>query len=382
MKQLLFLFLFPCLALAQYTGNGNQKITLGEQSTADGLVFRGVASIDTVTATSNITRANKQDTSAFILIDTVTNLLWHYKTGSNGWIQAGGSVFDTTSIKYVNTYGTQTVNEAKTFTSTVTGARFDPTSSSATGTGMYLPASNKLGFSTNGTNKMTLDSTGQLLIGTSTSSNFILDIFKAATNTTAYARIKNNRNRHAAFLIETNLGSYYFGVGIGADVNQFQIYDGNVGETRLLINSIGNVGIGTTSPSEKLHVVGNARISAMSGINDIGADANGVLQAATSDMNLKNTIEDSPFGLNEILLLNPVTFLYNDENRKIDSDVNEVGFIAQDVFDIIPNAVSSTGTGDLQLDYRAITATLVKAIQEQNALIKALEQRIINLENK
>jgi hypothetical protein len=120
----------------------------------------------------------------------------------------------------------------------------------------------------------------------------------------------------------------------------------------------------------------------MNGINDIGADANGVLQAATSDMNLKNTIENSPFGLNEILLLNAVTFLYNDTDRKIDSDVKEVGFIAQDVFDIIPNAVSSTGTGDLQLDYRAITATLVKAIQEQQALIKALEQRIINLENK
>jgi len=92
MKQLLFLLLFPCLAVAQYTGNAGQKITLGEQTTADGLVFRGVASIDTVTATSKITRANKQDTSAFLLLDTVTNLLWHYKTASNGWIQAGGGV--------------------------------------------------------------------------------------------------------------------------------------------------------------------------------------------------------------------------------------------------------------------------------------------------
>jgi len=92
MKQLLFLFLFPCLALAQYPGNAGQKITLGEQTTADGLVFRGVASIDTVTTTSKITRANKQDTSAFLLLDTVTNLLWHYKTASNGWIQAGGGV--------------------------------------------------------------------------------------------------------------------------------------------------------------------------------------------------------------------------------------------------------------------------------------------------
>jgi len=89
MKQLLFLLLFPCFAVAQYPGNAGQKITLGEQTTADGLVYRGVASIDTITSTSKITRANKQDTSAFLLLDTVTNLLWHYKTASNGWIQAG-----------------------------------------------------------------------------------------------------------------------------------------------------------------------------------------------------------------------------------------------------------------------------------------------------
>ena len=92
MKKLLFLLLFPCLAVAQYTGNAGQKITLGEQTTADGLVYRGVASIDTITSTSKITRANKQDTSAYLLLDTVTNLLWHYKTASNGWIQAGGGV--------------------------------------------------------------------------------------------------------------------------------------------------------------------------------------------------------------------------------------------------------------------------------------------------
>jgi hypothetical protein len=168
----------------------------------------------------------------------------------------------------------------------------------------------------------------------------------------------------------------------------FQIHTTLNGEQngRFEVRNNGFVGIDllndAITPTQKLHINGNARITAMNGIGDIGADANGVLQAATSDMNLKNTIENSPFGLNEILLLNAVTFLYNDTNRKIDSDVKEVGFIAQDVFDIIPNAVSATGTGDLQLDYRAITATLTKAIQEQQALIKALEQRIINLENK
>ena len=104
MKQLLFLLLFPCLCMAQYTGNAGQKITLGEQTSADGLVFRGAAYIDTVTATSKITRANKQDTSAFLLLDTTTNLLWHYKTASNGWIQAGGSTFDTTTLNLVSRF--------------------------------------------------------------------------------------------------------------------------------------------------------------------------------------------------------------------------------------------------------------------------------------
>ena len=93
----LFIFIASCLN-AQYNSPIKNKVTLGKQTTADGLVFRGVASIDTITATSKITRANKQDTSAFLLLDTVTNLLWHYKTASNGWIQAGGSTLDTATM--------------------------------------------------------------------------------------------------------------------------------------------------------------------------------------------------------------------------------------------------------------------------------------------
>jgi len=109
MKQLLSLALalLPCLAWAQYPSNGNQKITLGEQTTADGLVFRGYATTDTVAATSKITRSNKQDTSAFLLLDTTTNLLWHYKIGSNAWTQAGGSTFDTTTLNLTSRFATK-----------------------------------------------------------------------------------------------------------------------------------------------------------------------------------------------------------------------------------------------------------------------------------
>ena len=144
MKQLLFLFLFllPCLAWAQYPSNGNQKITLGEQTTADGLIYRGVAATDTV-------RKPSIDTMAYMVLDTTTNIMWHYKKAtSNAWLRLNllpsdtASMLtpylrklDTTNIKYVNTYGTQTVNGLKTFTDTIIvnkGIRFPSTQSAST----------------------------------------------------------------------------------------------------------------------------------------------------------------------------------------------------------------------------------------------------------
>jgi hypothetical protein len=365
MKQLLplFLFLVPCLVLAQYPSNGNQKITLGEQTTADGLIYRGVASTDTV-------RKPSIDTMAYMVLDTTTNIIWHYKKAtSNSWLRLNLLPSDTASMltPYIERGDT-----ASMLTPYWMSGRFSG----------VLPLLN--GGTGSATKNFVDLTTAQTIAGVKTFNANVINQKSLSAIGSNYYQFKDNANN--------DIG--YFGYG-GSATNRMSLYNQKSGDilfstsnsftnkVLLRLDTTFKVTIGDdVAPTEVLHVVGNARITAMNGIGDIGADANGVLQAATSDMNLKNTIENSPFGLNEILLLNPITFLYNDTDRKIDSDVKEVGFIAQDVFDIIPNAVSSTGTGDLQLDYRAITATLTKAIQEQQALIKALEQRIINLENK
>ncbi|NBW22544.1 MAG: hypothetical protein EBR82_82820, partial [Caulobacteraceae bacterium] len=93
MKQLLSLALalLPCLAWAQYPSNGNQKITLGEQTTADGLIWRGVA--------SDTTRKPSVDTMAYIILDTATNIMWHYKKQTNNaWLRLNLLPSDTASM--------------------------------------------------------------------------------------------------------------------------------------------------------------------------------------------------------------------------------------------------------------------------------------------
>ena len=395
MKQLLFLLLFPCLALAQYTGNAGQKITLGEQTTADGLVYRGVANIDTVTATSKITRANKQDTSAFLLLDTVTNLLWHYKTGSNKWIQAGGG--DTTSIAYVNTYGTQTVNGAKTFTSAVTATRFNPTANTATGTGMFAPTSKSLGFSTNGTNKMTLDSAGILGFGVTPGAwagqiNSAIEGKNGGTiafgfNALPVVYIVSNgifngtdflrkvTGNYAAYAINNNDGSHRFYTAASGSAGSVV-----VGSEIMRLTANGNVGIGTETVDVQLHTTGAVRFATFAGggTTTLSVDNTGNL-ARTSSIELKKDVTPISYGLNEILQINPINFNWIDENKF--GNENENGFIAEDVMSIIPNVVASDTHG-LFMDYTKLIPILTKAIQEQQALIKALEQRILTLENK
>jgi hypothetical protein len=74
------------------------KVTLGVQTTADGLVYRGVASDTTLTV--------KSDTAAYFVLDTVNLNLYTYKISASGkkWIQLGS---DTTSLNLVSRFATK-----------------------------------------------------------------------------------------------------------------------------------------------------------------------------------------------------------------------------------------------------------------------------------
>jgi hypothetical protein len=100
---------------------------------------------------------------------------------------------------------------------------------------------------------------------------------------------------------------------------------------------------------------------------------------AQSDVNKKKDFEQSTIGLNAILGLNPT--LYRMKTDETESS-KELGFIAQEVKEFIPQAYVENGIENkfIGLNYNAIVAALVKAVQELKAENDELRE-ILNRNN-
>ena len=100
----------------------------------------------------------------------------------------------------------------------------------------------------------------------------------------------------------------------------------------LSIDAQGHVGIGTTGPSHLLHVNGVAR----------STQAN---WATSSDRRVKKNVAALSGSLSKLLKIRPVTFEYTEDykdgNKALDG--KRIGFIAQEVYEVYPQAVAVGG---------------------------------------
>lgn len=94
----------------------------------------------------------------------------------------------------------------------------------------------------------------------------------------------------------------------------------------------------------------------------------------TSDARKKENVKTIDDALTDIEKLNPVTFDWKESKK------SDIGFIAQEVREVFPELVQESDDGHLSVAYTGIVSPLVRAIQQQQELIRKLEERIAKLE--
>ncbi|PCJ83108.1 MAG: hypothetical protein COA57_11990 [Flavobacteriales bacterium] len=142
-----------------------------------------------------------------------------------------------------------------------------------------------------------------------------------------------------------------------------------VGSLAMSIDNNNNVGIGTTTPAGQLELS-----------LDQGRKPGGGTWTTTSDERLKNIEGDYTKGLKEILQLEPITYYYKNVGDRIFEEevlnTLNVGFSAQEVQKIFPEAVGTDADGYLNFNMHAILVAYVNAIKELKEENDALKSEI------
>lgn len=157
--------------------------------------------------------------------------------------------------------------------------------------------------------------------------------------------------------------------GMGRDPeNRFYIDETGVGR-RFTLLAGGNVAIGGANPTAgfRLDVQGQLRCV-------------GFTNASSS--RYKHDIQPLDSALDRVAALRPVRFTWNEG---LDSTLGEmagkrdVGMIAEEVAEIFPDAVSTSGGKVEGINYTSITAYAVQAIKEQRELLRQKDRQIEEL---
>ena len=136
-----------------------------------------------------------------------------------------------------------------------------------------------------------------------------------------------------------------------------------------ILQTTGRVGIGTTAPDQLLSVNGDA--------SKIGGGS----WQSFSDERLKNIKGRFNSGLSAVMRLQPLRYEYKPDNALgLKSEGDHIGFGAQALQKIIPEAVTKTATGYLTVNNDPILWTMINAIKEQQKEIAELKGQIRKLQ--
>ncbi len=272
------------------------------------------------------------------------------------------------SSAYLTSYATQTINLSSNATHNFyAGGFFSQTKNANSANYININGASNAAFH-NGTGSV------NNLLG---SDNFVYNtssgVVQNAIGSNGYVVNTGSSN-----IIDARGGNFYIGaVGLPKVENGYGVRIGTINATNkwslyagdVLAPSYfaGNVGIGTTGPTEKLEVNGTIKMTDFQ---------------LTSDRRLKKEITplNSIDELQKILNLRPVQFTWKENGA------HDQGLIAQEVKEIFPNLIGgkeNIGRG-LGVKYISLISSLISSIQEifhrQNSFEEKIEKRLIEQE--
>ena len=270
-----------------------------------------------------------------------------------------------------------------------------------TNTGIVFPAADTVTVATGGTERMRIDSSGNVGIGTSPSN--ILDVRGASSPQITINNTSATSNDSTDVTIGTFGGttSYWSRLNYNASQHIWKTF----GTERARLDTSGNFMVGTTTQvgSSKLGVdfgtsgdgigITNSTtgdrtpIAFYNGNGFVGRiSTSGSVTAylTSSDYRLKHDVQPLTSGLATIASLKPTAYKWNADNSYGE------GFIAHELQAVIPQAVTGekdavNDDGSIRpqgVDYSKIVVHLVAAIQELKADNDAMKERIATLEAK
>lgn len=255
-------------------------------------------------------------------------------------------------------------------------------------TGLFSPAANQIGISTGGSERVRINSSGNVGVGTTSPSEKLHivgnQIFSQSVGSTIASFIASGTAVNLDLVAgASTYGSNGAGIRLknsGATDNGEITFSTNLGgtgaSTRLKITNDGS-----KSFENGYHYYTASGITSGAGTNALKYHTTtGLVTWDSSSRLVKDNIVDCPYGLSAILALQPRKYFRKDDQ------CNELGFVADEVTQIIPELVShcqksrftkneaDTEIVPSSLSYEKLTSVLVKAIQELNAKVVLLEQ--------
>jgi hypothetical protein len=253
-----------------------------------------------------------------------------------------------------------------------------------TNTGIFFPAADTIAFSEGGTEVMRIDSSGNVGIGTSSPTqkldvdgsikikdNYELDFggtstFIIGSSSSNYLRFYTNTTERMRIDSSGNVL-----VGITSSLGVAQGFQASAS---------GNASLALRRLSDSGHVARFLNFNSTQ-VGSIGVDGSSTSYNTSSDYRLKENIAPMTGALEKIQALKPVSYKW-----KIDGSVGE-GFIAHELAEVAPacvsgekDAVDAEGNPVYQgVDTSFLVATLTAALQELNAKVEAQAIEIAEL---